>query len=61
MTGGVGHPYQTQLQLIAKGVELLQALVKSLDRGVAAAARPDDSRGWGGTDVLKDNEKENTF
>lgn len=59
MTGGVGHPYQTQLQLIAKGIELLQALVKSLDRGVAAAARPDDSRGKK-TDVLKDNERENT-
>lgn len=58
MTGGVGHPYQTQLQLIAKGIELLQALVKSLDRGVAAAARPDDSRKK--TDVLKDNERENT-
>lgn len=35
--------YQTQLQLIAKGIKLLQALVKALDRGVAAFADTEET------------------
>lgn len=43
-SSSVQSSHQTELQLIAKGVELLQALVKSLDRSVAAAAKPRDRK-----------------